>query len=148
MRRTSKQLATVIATLAIASVARLASADPVAVKVTEVAGDVAYLAPGRAAGILPGTTITIGGREVTVIEVTEKTAAVRLDATTRLAVGDAGTANVTPGCRRGREDAAHAAPPRGVRRPVARGGAARGDPVPEDRAARQRARRPAAPTSR
>lgn len=75
----------------------VAAAEPVAIKVTEVAGDVAYLSVGRAAGLVPGTKVTIGGKELVVAEVTEKTASVRLDAATRLAVGDAGTANITPG---------------------------------------------------
>ncbi len=90
------QLAT-LAGLAILGSITLASADPVTIKVTEIAGDVAYLAPGRAAGLVPGTKIMIAGRELVIAEVTENTAAVRLDATTRLSVGDAGTANVTPG---------------------------------------------------
>lgn len=83
-----------VATLVLA--ARTAAADPVGVKVTEVAGGVAYVTPGRAAGLVPGTKIRFRGRELSVVEVTEKTAAVRIDSG-QLGVGDSGTANVTPG---------------------------------------------------
>ena len=82
---------TSLAVVAIASVASPALADSIAVKVTEVAGGVAYLAPGRAAGIVPGTKIQIAGQTVSVFEVTEKTCAVRAD---RLSPGDGGTARV------------------------------------------------------
>jgi hypothetical protein len=80
----------------VAAAAAPAAADPVAVKVIDVAGGVAYVAPGRAAGIVPGTRIQLRGIELVVIEVTEQTAAVRLGAE-RIATGDAGTADVTPG---------------------------------------------------
>ena len=73
-----------------------AAADPIAVKVVDLAGGAAYLTPGRAAGIVPGTKVQLHGLEVVVVEVTEKTAMVRIDAT-RVALGDAGTADVTPG---------------------------------------------------
>jgi hypothetical protein len=73
-----------------------AAADPIAVKVVDVAGGAAYLAPGRAAGIVPGTKVRLRGVEVVVVEVTEKTAMVRIDGA-RVAVGDAGTADVIPG---------------------------------------------------
>jgi hypothetical protein len=75
-------------------VARTAAAEPVGVKVTEIAGGVAYITPGRAAGIVPGTKIKLRGKELVVTDVTEKTAAVKLDKLT-LAVGDSGTADVT-----------------------------------------------------
>ena len=91
MRRLASALA-----LVVVGGLRLAAADPVAVKVTEVAGDVAYLSPGRAAGLVPGTKLKIRGVDFVVAEVTEQTASVRLD-TVRLATGDAGTAEVTPG---------------------------------------------------
>ena len=81
----------------LAALTGVASADPVRVEVTEVAGDTAYLAPGRAAGILPGTVLVVAGHEVTVVEVTEKTAVVRLAGGWRPAVGDTGTANITVG---------------------------------------------------
>ena len=71
----------------------LAAADPVTLKVTEVAGGIAYLAPGRAAGVTPGTKIRIRGHDYVVIDVTEKTCAVR----GALAVGDTGSANVKRG---------------------------------------------------
>jgi hypothetical protein len=77
-------------------VSATAAADPVAVKVIDVAGGSAYLSPGRAAGIVPGTVIRLRGVEATVVEVTERTCVVRLDGA-RVAVGDAGTADVTPG---------------------------------------------------
>ncbi|HEY5947215.1 MAG TPA: hypothetical protein VIV40_17045, partial [Kofleriaceae bacterium] len=80
--------------IALVLAARLAAADPVAVKVTEVAGDVAYLTPGRAAGVVPGTKVRIKGRELVVVEVTEKTASVRSEPGA-LGVGDAGTAEVS-----------------------------------------------------
>ncbi len=79
----------------IAALTGLASADPVKVAVTEVAGDTAYLAPGRAAGIVPGTVIVIAGHEVTVVEATEATAVVRLAGGWRPSVGDSGTAAIT-----------------------------------------------------
>ncbi|HEU4731302.1 MAG TPA: hypothetical protein VFT22_25585 [Kofleriaceae bacterium] len=82
--------------LALALAPASAAAEPVAVKVVDVAGGAAYLAPGRAAGIAPGTKIRLRGVEVTVVEVTEKTAMVRIDGA-RIAIGDAGTADVTPG---------------------------------------------------
>ena len=73
-----------------------AAADPVAVKVVDVAGGAAYLSPGRAAGIVPGTRIRLHGVELVVVEVTEKTAMVRLG-TARVAIGEPGSADVTPG---------------------------------------------------
>lgn len=79
----------------IAAFTRLAGADPVKVEVTEIAGDTAYLAPGRAAGIVPGTVIVVAGHDVTVVEVTEKTAVVRLAGAWRPAVADTGTASIT-----------------------------------------------------
>jgi hypothetical protein len=72
-----------------------AAADPVRVQVIDVAGGMAYVSPGRAAGLVPGTKVKLRGVELTVVEVTEKTAVVRLD-TQRIAIGDAGTADVTP----------------------------------------------------
>lgn len=71
-----------------------ASAEPVAVKVVEVAGETAYVSPGRAAGLVRGTKITIRGQVLVVVEVTETTAAVKLEKR-KLATGDTGTANVT-----------------------------------------------------
>ncbi|MGE0404565.1 MAG: hypothetical protein AB7T06_48090 [Kofleriaceae bacterium] len=77
--------------LAIACGVAPARADSVGVKVTEVAGGVAYLSPGRAAGIVPGTKVRIGKRAFTVFEVTEKTCAIRSD---RLDPGDTGKADI------------------------------------------------------
>ena len=73
-----------------------AAADPVTVRVIDIAGGAVYLSPGRAAGIIPGTRVRLRGAEATVVEVTEKTAMVRL-AGDRVAIGDSGTADVTPG---------------------------------------------------
>jgi hypothetical protein len=84
------------AVLAIVLWSASAAAGPVAVKVVDVAGGAAYLAPGRAAGIVPGTKVRLRGVELEVVEVTEKTAMVRIDSA-RVAVGDAGTADVAPG---------------------------------------------------
>ncbi len=92
------------AVLAVALVSARAAAQPgadkapVAVKVIDVAGGAAYLRPGRAAGIVPGTKVRLRGVEVVVVEVTEHTAVVRIDAGrtgARVAIGDAGTAEVT-----------------------------------------------------
>ncbi|MEO7735455.1 MAG: hypothetical protein ABIY55_31165 [Kofleriaceae bacterium] len=74
----------------------LTAADPVPVKVVEVAGGFAYLTPGRAAGIVPGTQVRLRGVDVEVIEVTERTAVVRI-AAARVAIGDTGKAEVTAG---------------------------------------------------
>jgi len=84
------------AALAVVLVSATAAAEPVAVKVVDVAGGAAYVAPGRAAGIVPGTKLRLRGVELVVVEATEKTAVVRLDSA-RVALGDAGTADVTPG---------------------------------------------------
>ena len=82
--------------LVLAVAAHPAAADPVTVKVVDVAGGAAYVAPGRAAGLVRGTKIKLRGGEVTVVEVTEKTAMVRLEAV-HAAIGDSGVADVTPG---------------------------------------------------
>lgn len=80
----------------VALVPAIAAAEPVAVKVIDVAGGAAYLSPGRAAGIVPGTPIRLRGAEVVVVETTEKTAMVRLGGA-QVAIGDSGTADVTRG---------------------------------------------------
>ncbi len=72
---------------------RLAAADVVTVKVVEVAGGVAYVQPGRASGLIPGTKVRFRGRDLTVVESTEKTAMVKSEGM-QLAIGDAGSANV------------------------------------------------------
>jgi hypothetical protein len=84
------------AALAVLLVSASAAAEPVAVKVVDVAGGAAYVSPGRAAGIVPGTKIRLHGVEAVVVEVTEKTAMVRIGSA-RVAIGDPGTADVTPG---------------------------------------------------
>ncbi|MDB4952697.1 MAG: hypothetical protein JWO36_266 [Myxococcales bacterium] len=85
-----------VAIVLLAIGARTAAADPVAVKVTEVAGGVVYVTPGRAAGLVPGTSVRFRGRDFAVVEVTENTAALRAD-NGQLGVGDSGVANVKPG---------------------------------------------------
>jgi hypothetical protein len=70
-------------------VARDARADRVSVKVVEVAGGLAYVAPGGKAGIRPGQTIKLGKVELRILEVTADTAVVALG-TTRVDVGDRG----------------------------------------------------------
>lgn len=85
-----------LAAIVVLASARVAIADRVQIRVIEVAGDTAYLTPGRAAGLVPGTKVTLRGSEWVVAEATETTAAVRLGKR-RLAAGDAGTAAVTPG---------------------------------------------------
>jgi hypothetical protein len=84
------------AAIAILLVSGRVAAEPVAVKVIDAAGGAVYLSPGRAAGIVPGTKVRLRGVEAEVVEVTEKTAVVRIDSA-RLAIGDSGTAEVTPG---------------------------------------------------
>lgn len=79
--------------LALACAAAPAAADTIAVKVTEVAGDVAYVTPGRAAGLARGLKVRMRGHDFTVIDATEKTASLRLDGGT-VSVGEGGTANV------------------------------------------------------
>ena len=83
-----------VATLVAAPLA--ARADRVAVKVVEVAGDVAYVTPGRTAGLAPGTKIAFAGGERVVLEVTDATASIKLDGLA-LAIGAAGTADVATG---------------------------------------------------
>jgi hypothetical protein len=96
--------------LAVMVTARLAAADPVTVKVTEVAGGVAFVTPGRAAGLIPGTKVRFRGRDFAVFEVTEKTAAIKLT-NGGLAAGDTGSANVTPGGAAAAEKLAKPRPP-------------------------------------
>jgi hypothetical protein len=84
------------AALAVLLVSATAAAEPLAVKVVDVAGGAAYLSPGRAAGIVPGTRVRLRGADVVVVEVTEKTAMVRIDGA-RVAIGHTGTAEVTRG---------------------------------------------------
>jgi hypothetical protein len=73
--------------------ARFAAADMVRVKVVEVAGELAYVTPGRSAGVVAGTKVTLHGAALVVIEATEGTAAVKLDEH-RAAIGDVGSAEV------------------------------------------------------
>lgn len=70
-----------------------AVAEPVRMQVIEVAGELAYLEPGAGAGLTPGTIVVIAGRELTVVEVTAATVAVRTEGAA-IAVGATGTATV------------------------------------------------------
>ena len=81
---------------AIVAAPQAALADRVAVKVIEVAGDVAYVSPGRTAGLAAGTKIAFGADTRSVLEVTDTTASVKLDGLV-LAIGQAGTAEVVAG---------------------------------------------------
>ena len=87
---------TLIAAIVVAGAVRPAVAERLAVKVIEVAGESAYIDQGRAAGIVRGMKIRFGSLVVTVVETTEKTAALELGGA-KLAVGAAGIAEVTPG---------------------------------------------------
>ena len=89
-------IAVALALVATALAAGRAVAGPVAVRVVDVAGGAAYLSPGRAAGLVPGTRVRIRGAELVVVEATEATAVVQLGAA-RSARGDTGTADVVPG---------------------------------------------------
>lgn len=81
---------------AIVLAASAAEASPVTVRVVEVAGGVAYVDQGSTAGLARGTKITFpGGVVLVVVEVTDKTASVELGSAS-LAIGVAGTADVTP----------------------------------------------------
>jgi hypothetical protein len=73
-----------------------AAAEPVAVKVVDMAGGAAYVSPGRAAGIVPGTPVRLRGAGLVVVEATEKTAMVRIEGA-QVAIGDSGTADVIRG---------------------------------------------------
>src|SRR6185295_9047720 len=64
----------VLAGFAVLPASMRAAADPIAVKVVDVAGGAAYLTPGRAAGIVPGTKVQLRGVDLVVVEATEKTA--------------------------------------------------------------------------
>ncbi|HUJ57659.1 MAG TPA: hypothetical protein VLX92_04190 [Kofleriaceae bacterium] len=80
--------------IAILVVARAAAADPVEVEVIDIAGDTAYVTPGRDAGLGPGAQVTIAGKTYRVAEATAKHAA--LAGGGGLAIGAAGTADATP----------------------------------------------------
>lgn len=86
-----------------------AHADPVAVRVIDRAGEVAYVAPGRDAGLVPGTVVRFGALELTVVEATRATAVVRIGERT-LAIGATGTALVSAAAADG--PTARLAPPR------------------------------------
>lgn len=84
---------------------RIAWADRVTVKVVEIAGDVAYIAPGASAGLKPETRVAFGSFTGTILEVTATNASVKLDGRS-LTVGQSGSVDVTPGQSSGRAAAA------------------------------------------
>ena len=86
-----------IATLLLA-MSSPAWADRVAVKVIEVGANIAYVEPGRAAGVVPGTKVQVGSHEFTVLEATDKNAAITLGSEA-LAVGASGNADVVAGAQ-------------------------------------------------
>lgn len=71
-----------------------ALAEPVPVRVIELAGEQAYLEPGRAAGLAPGNEVLLQGQRLLIIEATEHTSVVHPGAL-RLTVGERGSATVT-----------------------------------------------------
>ncbi len=75
-----------------------AAAEPVAVKVIDVAGELTYVEPGEAAGLRTGTRVTVGTASFVVVEVNAKTAALRPDTGQQAGatIGSTGTADVTP----------------------------------------------------
>lgn len=85
------RLVPVIAIAAVLGAGTVARADKVEVKVTEIAGGLAYVTPGADAGLRPGQTVAFAAGELAIVEVTATTAAVRIG-TTALAVGDRGVA--------------------------------------------------------
>ena len=91
-----KAFAVVAVLAAVASAPAIARAERIAVKIVDVAGGVAYLEPGSAAGIVVGTKIQIGPvtRKVTAASSTSATFA--LDGLV-LAPGQNASADVTPG---------------------------------------------------
>ena len=70
-----------------------ALAERIQVKVIEVAGDVAYIAPGRKAGLVVGAKVVFGGVERTVLEVADATAAVKLEGLS-VAIGESGSVDI------------------------------------------------------
>ena len=68
-----------------------AHAERVPVKITEIAGGVAYINAGRTAGLVRGTVVQFGRTRLTVTETTEKSAALELGESA-LAVGASGVA--------------------------------------------------------
>jgi hypothetical protein len=75
---------------------RIAWADRVSVKVIEIAGDVAYIAPGATAGLKPEAKVAFGSSIGTIREVTAANASVKLDGLS-LTVGQSGSVDVAPG---------------------------------------------------
>ncbi len=85
----------VLVAAVVAGSAQPARADRLAVSVVEIAGANAYLSPGRAAGLGPGSHVELHGRDFVVIGATEKFAVIDR-AGSPLAIGEAGIANATP----------------------------------------------------
>jgi hypothetical protein len=70
-------------------VSHAAFADRIAVRVVDAAGDTSYIAPGTTAGLAAGMHVRIGGRDLTLVECTEKTCSVHA----ALPLGASGTAD-------------------------------------------------------
>jgi hypothetical protein len=85
-----------LATAIVLAAASVAHADRITIKVVEIAGGLAYIEPGSAAGLAPGTKIELGPVSRTVVDVTETTATIKLDGLV-LVIGQTGSANVVPG---------------------------------------------------
>lgn len=81
-----------LAVAALLALPALASAQPIAVTVIDAAGDRVYVTPGEEAGLRVGTRVAFGPRTLVVVELTAKTAVVRLDDGGPLAIGATGSA--------------------------------------------------------
>jgi hypothetical protein len=79
---------------AVIAVPLAAHANPITVKVIEIAGDVAYVTPGKQAGLTAGTKVTFGSAQHVIFEVTESTAAFKLDGLV-VVIGQTGVADAT-----------------------------------------------------
>jgi len=74
-----------------AAAGRKSQQPAIAVRVVDVAGGVAYVEPGEAAGLAVGNIVTVGSARLKVVAVSEKSAALELGSA-QVAVGDTGTA--------------------------------------------------------
>ncbi len=88
-----RAIAALGATCGALGLASRALAEPVPVRVIELAGEQAYLEPGRAAGLTPGTEVLLQGQRLLILEATERTSVVHPGAL-RLTVGERGSATV------------------------------------------------------
>lgn len=88
---TARAFAMIAVAVAVAlGVSDVAHADKIEVKVTEIAGGLAYVTPGADAGLRPGQTVAFAAGELAIVEVTATTAVVRIG-TTAIGVGDRGS---------------------------------------------------------